>query len=69
MGVPALLEDWVHGLETEDLGRAITRLSAQINAVNYSLLQLIAEFDRSGGWREQGAMRTCAHWLAANCGM
>lgn len=69
MGVPALLEDWVHGLEADDLGRAITRLSAQINAVNYSLLQLIAEFDRSGGWREQGTMRSCAHWLAANCGI
>ncbi|MAL96513.1 MAG: hypothetical protein CME40_15680 [Haliea sp.] len=69
MGVPAVLGDWVSELETEDLGSAITQLSAQINAVNSSLLQLIAEFDRSGGWREQGAMRTCAHWLAANCGI
>ncbi|MDO8862472.1 DUF222 domain-containing protein, partial [Haliea sp. E1-2-M8] len=44
-------------------------LSAQINAANHRLLRLIAEFDRCGGWREQGTMRSCAHWLVAHCGI
>ncbi|MEQ8801810.1 MAG: DUF222 domain-containing protein, partial [Haliea sp.] len=30
---------------------------------------LIAEFDRCGGWREQGTFRSCAHWLVAHCGI
>ena len=51
------------------LGREITLLSAQINVANYRLLKLIADFDVLGGWRCGGAMRSCAHWLAANCGM
>ena len=51
------------------LGREITLLSAQINVANYRLLKLIAEFDVLGGWRCGGALRSCAHWLAANCGM
>jgi hypothetical protein len=51
------------------LGREITLLSAQINVANYRLLKLIADFDVLGGWRCGGTVRSCAHWLAANCGM
>jgi hypothetical protein len=29
----------------------------------------VAAFDVLGCWRSVGAVRTCAHWLAANCGM
>jgi hypothetical protein len=68
MGLPAVVDEglvWDPG----DLGRAITLLAGQINAANYRLLKLIAEFDLSGGWKCGGAMRTCAHWLVANCGI
>ncbi|MEQ9462811.1 MAG: DUF222 domain-containing protein [Haliea sp.] len=69
MGVPAIVEDWSQRLSGAQLGQAITLLSAQINAANHRLLRLIAEFDSCGGWREQGTMRSCAHWLVANCGI
>lgn len=51
------------------MGRAITLLSAQMNVANHRLLRMIAEFDIHGGWRSDGALRSCAHWLAANCGL
>ncbi|MEQ9462690.1 MAG: DUF222 domain-containing protein, partial [Haliea sp.] len=69
MGMPAIVEDWPQRLNGAQLGQAITLLSAQINAANHRLLRLIAEFDRSGCWREQGTMRSCAHWLVAHCGI
>jgi hypothetical protein len=73
MGAQALIDDWSHDWSEEvddaGLGSAIALLSSQINAANHRLLALIARFDRSGGWREQGAMRSCAHWLAARCGI
>jgi hypothetical protein len=68
MGVPAIVEDW-RQLNGAQLGREITLLSAQINAANHRLLRLICEFDRCGGWRSDGAMRSCAHWLVAHCGI
>ncbi|MDO8863345.1 DUF222 domain-containing protein [Haliea sp. E1-2-M8] len=40
-----------------------------MNAANHHLLRMIAEFDRRGDWREQGTMRSCAHWLVAHCGI
>ena len=69
MGVPAIVEDWPQQLSGSQLGQAITLLSAQMNAANHRLLRLIAEFDRCGGWREQGTFRSCAHWLVAHCGI
>ena len=68
MGLPAVV-DSRFGFEGAQLGKAITLLSAQINVANHRLLRMIAEFDLHGGWRDGGAMRSCAHWLAANCGM
>ncbi|MFO7552606.1 MAG: DUF222 domain-containing protein [Haliea sp.] len=69
MGMPAIVEDWPQRLSGSQLGQAITLLSAQMNAANHRLLRMIAEFDRRGDWREQGAMRSCAHWLVAHCGI
>ncbi|WP_162300127.1 HNH endonuclease signature motif containing protein [Kineobactrum sediminis] len=69
MGMPVVVEDRPERLTGAQLGQAITLLSAQINAANHRLLKMIAEFDRRGDWREQGAMRSCAHWLVANCGI
>lgn len=68
MGLPVPV---VAGFNCDDmaLGREITLLSAQINIANYRLLKLIAEFDLRGAWRCEGAVRSCAHWLAAHCGM
>jgi len=66
MALPALAET---NCEGEQLGQAITLLSAQINVANHRLLRMIAEFDRCGGWKEGGAVRSCAHWLSAHCGM
>tara|TARA_R110002110_G_scaffold61225_4_gene172063 strand:+ start:19531 stop:20574 length:1044 start_codon:yes stop_codon:yes gene_type:complete len=69
MGMPAIVEDRPRRLTGTQLGQAITLLSAQLNAGNHRLLRMIAEFDRSGHWREQGTMRSCAHWLVAHCGI
>jgi len=68
MGLPVLV---VPEFSCDDtlLGREITLLSAQINVANYRLLKLIAEFDIRGAWCRDGAVRSCAHWLAAQCGM
>ena len=69
MAMQALAGDCDHRLDGAQLGQAIARLAGQINAANHRLLRMIAEFDRGGGWRAEGAMRSCAHWLAANCGI
>ena len=68
MGVPVPV---LAGINCDDMavGREITLLSAQINIANYRLLKLIAEFVLRGAWRCEGAVRSCAHWLAAHCGM
>lgn len=68
MGLPAVVESG-YRVGGAQLGEAITLLSAQINVANHRLLRMIAEFDLGGGWRANGTQRSCAHWLAANCGM
>ena len=68
MGLPAVVDSG-YGLDGVQMGRAITLLSEQINMDNQRLLRMIAEFDILGGWRAEGTLRSCAHWLAANCGM
>ena len=52
----------------ESLAREITLLAGHINAANYRLLCLIAEFDRNEGWGGVG-IRSCAHWLQWQCGI
>jgi len=47
----------------EQLAAEITLVAGQINAANYRLLKLIAEFDDRKGWSGGGTVRSCAHWL------
>jgi Domain of unknown function (DUF222)/HNH endonuclease len=53
---------------TEDVGRRIEELSAQINAATAELVQLSAEYDDVGGWLGAG-LRSCAHWLSIHAGV
>lgn len=57
-----------HLARTETLGHEIARLAAHIHAATYRFLVLIREFDRLGGWGDQGLM-SCAHWLSWRCGI
>jgi hypothetical protein len=54
--------------DTQQLADEITRLAGHINAANYRFLSLVAEFDRLGGWSGAG-IKSCAHWLAWQCGL
>jgi hypothetical protein len=53
----------------EQLGAEITLLAGQINAANYRLLKLIAEFDNRKAWSGGGTVKSCAHWLNWKCGI
>lgn len=57
-----------HLAHTEKLGHEIARLAAHIHAATYRFLVLIREFDRLGGWGDQGCV-SCAHWLSWRCGI
>jgi len=46
----------------------IAGLSASIDASTHRLLILIAEYDRHKGWND-GACRSCAHWLSWRTGL
>ena len=63
MPLPSCVDD------DETLGQQITLLAGQINAANYRLLQMIAEFDRRKAWSGGGTVRSCAHWLNWKCGI
>lgn len=54
--------------EVQRLGDEIAELSAHIQAATYRLLVLIREFDRQEYWNN-GAARSCAHWLSWRCGI
>jgi hypothetical protein len=54
--------------EEKRLGDEIAELSAQIEAATYRLLVLIREYDKEGYWNN-GAARSCAHWLAWRCSL
>lgn len=51
-----------------ELEAQITELAGHLNAANYRLLSLIAEFDRRHGWSD-GSTASCAHWLNWKCGI
>jgi len=51
----------------DDLGDEIARLAAHLHAAMRRYLELVAEFDRRGGWEPAGH-RSCAHWLAYRTG-
>ena len=50
------------------LGDEITELAAHLAAGTCQLLELIAIFDKEGGWCYPG-IKSCAHWLNWRCGM
>jgi hypothetical protein len=52
----------------DELAGEIFALSGHLNAANYRLLVLIAEFDRREGWSDS-ATQSCAHWLNWKCGI
>ena len=54
--------------ELERIGDEIAELSACIDAATHRLLLLIADFDRRAGWND-GACRSCAHWLSWRIGL
>ena len=54
--------------ELQRLEDEIAELSASIDAATHRLLMLIAEYDRRGGWNN-GACRSCAHWLSWRIGL
>jgi hypothetical protein len=47
---------------THELENQLLELAGHLNAGNYRLLALLAEFDRRKGWNCR-ATRDCAHWL------
>ncbi|HKZ74801.1 MAG TPA: DUF222 domain-containing protein [Steroidobacteraceae bacterium] len=55
-------------LSNRELEAQITELAGHLNAANYRLLSLIAEFDRRNGWSDW-ATQSCAHWLNYKCGI
>lgn len=55
-------------LSNSQLEAEITELAGHLNAANYRLLSLIAEFDRRCGWSDW-ATKSCAHWLNYKCGI
>ena len=50
------------------LEREIMLLAGHLNAPNYRLLVLLAEFERRGGHAGFG-IQSCAHWLSWKCGI
>jgi hypothetical protein len=46
----------------------IAETAAHIDAATHRLLVLIRDFDRAGGWHQQGAL-SCAHWLSWRIGL
>jgi Domain of unknown function (DUF222) len=50
------------------LADEIADMAAHLDAAMHRLLTLIREFDRSGGWAQQGAL-SCAHWLSWRIGL
>ncbi len=55
-------------LPHEALGNRIAELSAHLTACKARLIDLIGEFDASGGWADEGCL-TCARWLNWKCGV
>ena len=56
-------EQALEALETQ-----ITELWGHINAATAQFLALLAEFDRRGGWAQEG-IASCSHWLNWQCGI
>lgn len=61
-----VLSDDIQELPTEVIESQIVELAAQINAGTCRWLQLIAEYDRRGGWAGSGCL-SIADWVAWRC--
>jgi hypothetical protein len=66
--LPSFEERGAYIRSTRELEDQIVELCGHLNAANYRVLTLIAEFDRRTGWN-CGATRDCAHWLNWKCGI
>lgn len=55
-------------LSTRDLETQLLGLAGNLAAAQCRFLQLLAEFDRRGGWAGPG-LKSCAHWLCWRIGM
>ncbi|TMQ02551.1 MAG: DUF222 domain-containing protein [Deltaproteobacteria bacterium] len=53
--------------EIDQLGDRIAEQAAHLDAATLRLLSDLREFDKRGGWREQGTT-SCAHWLTWRVG-
>jgi hypothetical protein len=67
-GLPDTEGDATEEDVVEALGEEICTLAAHISAATQRLLELLAEFDRRGGWKA-GGHRSCAHWLHFRTGI
>ena len=61
-------DDDLSGLTVAALAREITAGAVRLAAATAAWLRLVADFDEREGWGEYG-IRSCAHWLAWQCGM
>jgi hypothetical protein len=52
----------------DELAQEITSLARRISRATHRMLELIAAFDRRGGWKP-GGHRSCAHWLHVETGL
>src|SRR3982751_2513412 len=52
----------------DEIAMEICTLTGRLNAANYELLVLIAEFDHRKGWSDSST-QSCAHWLNWKCGI
>ena len=56
------------GDSRESLEAEITALWGQISAATHRFLELLARYDREGGWQHHG-LADCAQWLNWQCGI
>src|SRR5919206_2377746 len=61
-------DDDLSRLTVAALAREITAGAVRLAAATAAWLRLVADFDEREGWGEYG-IRSCAHWLAWQCGM
>ena len=64
----AVPEDPFAALSTRRLETELLSLAGHIAAAQCRFLQLLAAYDRRGGWAGPG-LRSCAHWLSWRIGM
>ena len=55
-------------LTTDQIGTRLVGYASQMAALTARFLELLAEFDRRGGWSGEGIM-SCAHWLTWRTGL